>query len=62
MTASFVSSKPLAKAILHGIAVPLEAELSFLAASMAGADGWLHFVIKADHQKSGTPPTRALRT
>ncbi|ORY89169.1 autophagy protein Apg5-domain-containing protein, partial [Leucosporidium creatinivorum] len=37
---------PLAVPIIHGIAVPLEAELGWLGAGMCGADGWVAVVLR----------------
>ena len=39
MTASFLASKPLGRAIVHGISVPFDAELGWLASTLSGADG-----------------------
>jgi autophagy-related protein 5 len=38
----------LASILLHGIMLPLETELNWLAMRMAGADGWLNFIVVVD--------------
>ncbi|GAA98958.1 hypothetical protein E5Q_05646 [Mixia osmundae IAM 14324] len=45
MTASFVGSKPLGYALVQGIKIPFDAEMDWLCAALAGADGWLAVVI-----------------
>jgi autophagy-related protein 5 len=46
MTASFLSSKPLGKALVQGVEVPLDAAVGWLSSCLSGADGWLAVVIK----------------
>jgi autophagy-related protein 5 len=45
MTASFLAARPLGRAIVHGIAIPLDAEVGWLGATMCGADGWVSVVV-----------------
>ncbi|KAI5477560.1 autophagy-related protein 5 [Pseudohyphozyma bogoriensis] len=37
---------PLARPLIHGIAIPLETELGWLGSCMVGADGWIAVVVK----------------
>ena len=45
MTASFVSARPLGRAIVQGIDCPLDAHVAWLGSALAGADGWCAVVI-----------------
>ncbi|KAL8281503.1 hypothetical protein RQP46_006187 [Phenoliferia psychrophenolica] len=36
---------PLARALVHGVSVPLETEMGWLGACLAGADGWVAVVV-----------------
>ncbi|GAA6062673.1 hypothetical protein JCM10212_000573 [Sporobolomyces blumeae] len=44
------SGYPLVSAIVQGIAVPLEAEVEWLASCLTGTDGWVHVVVSIDER------------
>jgi autophagy-related protein 5 len=50
MTASFMASKPLARAVVHGIEVPFDAEVGFLAATLASPSGFIEVVVKLNRR------------
>ena len=41
----FATQKPLAYPLIQGVICPLDAELAWLGACMAGADGWVNIMI-----------------